>query len=173
MGSFSPSFLFTRATTSLWSSFDLIWAILIAALLLDKSVSLCSWALKHPCRVPFLSSCLPPAMQKPGCSCCSSNCFPAVPCVALGTPVETSRGLLLLFYLLSVSPAYPPITNHPHFFPAFISVVSFHVTVLLWVFSHQENATSCKTSLSTVISLPKVFSLATTLPFSSQLRPLN
>lgn len=62
----------------------------------------------HPCQFPFLSSCLHPATQKPGCSCCSSNCFPAVPCVALGTPVETSRGLLLLLHLPSISPACPP-----------------------------------------------------------------
>lgn len=102
--SFSPSFLFTRVTTSLWSSFVLTH--------LDHPNSRTAFIqiglIMHPCQFPFLSSCLHPATQKPGCSCCSSNCFPAVPCVALGTPVETSRGLLLLLHLPSISPACPP-----------------------------------------------------------------
>lgn len=100
-----PQFPLTRATTSLWSSFDLLW---IDTPLLPKSVSSCIWALERPCQFPLLSSCLHSATQKPGCPCCSSNCFPAVPCVALGTPVETSRGLLLLLHLPSLSPAWPP-----------------------------------------------------------------
>lgn len=144
-----PQFPLTRATTSHWSSFDLIWTILIAALLLSKLVSWCIWALEHPCQFPFLSSCLHPATQKPGCSCCSSNCFPAAPCVALGTQLKPPEAFYFSFTSSPYHQPAPHITNHPHFFSAFISVLSFRVTVLLWGFSHQENATSCKMSPST------------------------
>lgn len=98
----------------------------------------------------------------PSCSLC---CF--------GDPVETSRGLLLLFYLLSISPACPPHNKPPPFLLCLhkCAFLPCHCAPL-GIFPSGKCYQLQDVSFH-LVSLLKVFSLATTLPFSSQLRPLN